>query len=144
MPHITRDGKWSLWHRETGERIERWPVDARDILAHPSTEYVSEPPSQDAEPAELTDTDRFQLYFNEAKAAGYGDAASHGLAEGRLRHYKAGGDGSDVLAAAATSPDHPLGIPVNTGAPGVNAAAPAEALQLPTGRTSGEARTITE
>lgn len=33
MPQSTPDGKWVIWERSTGRRIESWPVDARGMLA---------------------------------------------------------------------------------------------------------------
>jgi hypothetical protein len=43
-PQRTPEGKWAIYHAVTGQQIERWPVDARGMLA--TGEYVSEPPSK--------------------------------------------------------------------------------------------------
>lgn len=32
QPEKAPSGKWWIYHRETGERHERWPIDARDML----------------------------------------------------------------------------------------------------------------
>lgn len=37
------DGKWVLFHRVTAERFERWPVDARDMLA--TGDYTTDIPT---------------------------------------------------------------------------------------------------
>lgn len=42
-PQRTREGKWAIYHAVTGQQIERWPVDARAMLA--TGEYVAVPPS---------------------------------------------------------------------------------------------------
>jgi hypothetical protein len=39
------DGRVTLYHVSTGESLRRWPVDAREILAHPATEYALELPA---------------------------------------------------------------------------------------------------
>lgn len=47
MPERTPRGKWVIYDAETGERLERWPVDAKDMLA--TDEFVAEPPEGGAE-----------------------------------------------------------------------------------------------
>jgi hypothetical protein len=45
----TPDGKWVLFRVATGERLERWPVDARPLIA--TGEYTTDPlPGPDALP----------------------------------------------------------------------------------------------
>lgn len=42
MPPVhTPSGKWILYSRISGQRLERWPVDARGMLA--SGEYTADP-----------------------------------------------------------------------------------------------------
>lgn len=45
----TKRGMWVLYHGQTGQRIERWPVDARGMIE--CGEYTTTPP-EDAEPVE--------------------------------------------------------------------------------------------
>lgn len=40
-PERTPEGKWVLYHGTTGQRIERWPVDARGMLV--SGDYLAAP-----------------------------------------------------------------------------------------------------
>lgn len=40
----TPDGKVVLFHTSTGEQRDHWPVDAREILAFPGTEWTAELP----------------------------------------------------------------------------------------------------
>ena len=42
-PERTHEGKWVLYHGATGHRLERWPVDAREMLA--SGDYTADPSS---------------------------------------------------------------------------------------------------
>lgn len=60
MTFLTRtpDGKVVLYSRATGQRFERWPVDARDMLA--SGDYTQEAPDSQADgtaPAEVVAAD---------------------------------------------------------------------------------------
>jgi len=42
-PQRTPEGKWAIYHAVTGQRIDRWPVDARGMLA--TGEYTATPPA---------------------------------------------------------------------------------------------------
>jgi len=49
-PARTPEGKWTLYRRTDGQRYERWPVDARAMLA--TGEYTADPPTGiDSQPA---------------------------------------------------------------------------------------------
>lgn len=48
MPQRTPEGKWVIWEVSTGYRLERWPVDAREIVA--SGDYTYDSPSGEREP----------------------------------------------------------------------------------------------
>jgi hypothetical protein len=50
----TPDGKAVLFHRSTGERFERWPVDAREMWA--TGQYAAEPPDGSVGGSVSTDT----------------------------------------------------------------------------------------
>lgn len=50
MPARTQYGKWVIYRAEDGERLERWPVDARAMLE--TDEFVAEPPEGGAEAEE--------------------------------------------------------------------------------------------
>jgi hypothetical protein len=47
----TREGKWVLFEKSTGKRLERWPVDAREILKLAPDAYTRDASQCDA-PAE--------------------------------------------------------------------------------------------
>lgn len=55
MPQRTPEGKWRIYDRETGQHLDRWPVDARGMLS--GGKYVAEPP-EGAEPIEVTPEQR--------------------------------------------------------------------------------------
>lgn len=40
-PERTPEGKWVLFHRATGQRLERWSVDARAMMG--SGDYTADP-----------------------------------------------------------------------------------------------------
>lgn len=42
MPKRTQRGKWVIYRADDGERLERWPIDARAMLE--TDEFVAEPP----------------------------------------------------------------------------------------------------
>ena len=42
----TPEGKWVLYHAATGQRITRWPVDGRDMIA--CGEYSGDTPDETA------------------------------------------------------------------------------------------------
>jgi len=55
-PQSTPDGKWVLYDVETGKRLERWPVDARSMLA--TDEFTRDPPRGAAPPPPVSPEER--------------------------------------------------------------------------------------
>lgn len=41
-PERTSEGKWVIYHRATGQRMERWSIDARGLVA--SGDYTTDDP----------------------------------------------------------------------------------------------------
>lgn len=54
-PQRTPEGKWAIYHGTTGQRIDRWPVDAKAMIA--TGEYTGTPPEGVA-PDPLSPEDR--------------------------------------------------------------------------------------
>ena len=87
-------GKVTLYHVETGEAIERWPVDARGMVAH--GEYTLEPPSSEEGAPAVVES------VPEPQGTPVGSAKVHPLSTG---------DVAVPLVLGAATEAHPIEIP---------------------------------
>lgn len=55
MPNRTQEGKWAIFRVSDGQRFERWPIDAKGMVA--SGEYSHEP----KEPEDAADTSQVKV-----------------------------------------------------------------------------------
>jgi hypothetical protein len=110
-------GKVVLYHKETGEAIERWAVDAREILKFGS--YTTEPPGTEPAPivAGGTPEEILEQFRVDARAAGYREDAVEAIAKDRFeRHFR--GEPQVINPALAKPLDVSSGAPTEY-APGV-------------------------
>lgn len=140
MPVRTHTGKVVLWHRETGQRFERWPVDAREMTATGAYTYdapAGRPPEQGATPEErgLVETPQPQVIGLAAERRSrlmeqWDKTVSP---EAYLERWPDGPNADLAREIIAAGTAHPTGAPANVVQSGE--AGPAAPVKIPDGRT---------
>lgn len=139
MPELRfapQPGKVLVYHRQTGERLERWPVDAKELLA--TGEYVTDPAQcenasavrrNDSAGATADTSDHPDTAATASPAASHAPTDTSNPPPVSADPMAAAVDPVPHVTAAATQLEHPTGAPavVSTAA----TASPAAPVQVP-------------
>lgn len=132
-------GKVTLYHKETGESIERWPVDAREILKAKDSKYTTEKPG--TEQAQVvadgnTPEELLEQFREQARKEGYREDAVEAIAKDRFARHFAGEPQviNPVLAKAAvndgTLGEYAPGVPLVVAKSGTDAVGSAKPMSV--------------
>jgi hypothetical protein len=108
MPQRTPEGKWRVYDKETGAYLDRWPIDARGLLA--TGDYVDEPP-EGSEPAPQATPEQRGIVEGEGTPLIPGRDLEQKSREGTL---EAGDVPPDAQKAEDAPPAEPMAEPKKT------------------------------